>query len=140
RKVALYRQTMRARHGRDGHVTLMAHTFVGDRAEIDAKVRPALAAYLASSFTMQVERERGLGSGVDYERLSPANRKALVAGAVDRFVAESGLIGSTDGCAARAADLAAHGVDEIACLIDFGLARDDVMASLDRLLDVRTRI
>ncbi len=43
------------------------------------------------------------------------------------------FIGTVDHCATQAERLQASGVDEIACLIDFGIGFDDAMASLRRL-------
>jgi hypothetical protein len=43
------------------------------------------------------------------------------------------FIGTLDQCAQQAERLSENGVDEIACLIDFGIGLNDVMASLRRL-------
>lgn len=43
------------------------------------------------------------------------------------------FIGTIDECANRARRLGEFGVDEIACLIDFGIGVDDTMAGLHRL-------
>jgi hypothetical protein len=43
------------------------------------------------------------------------------------------FVGTFDHCARQAECLKANGVDEIACLIDFGIGVDDVMGSLARL-------
>ena len=43
------------------------------------------------------------------------------------------FIGTFDQCAKQAERLSENGVDEIACLIDFGNGFNDLMASLRRL-------
>jgi len=43
------------------------------------------------------------------------------------------FVGTLEHCTKQAALLKENGVDEIACLIDFGIGSDDVMASLRRL-------
>jgi hypothetical protein len=43
------------------------------------------------------------------------------------------FIGTFDHCAQQAKRLSENGVDEIACLIDFGIGFNDVMSSLRRL-------
>ncbi len=43
------------------------------------------------------------------------------------------FVGSPDRCAQQAEFLGENGVDEIACLIDFGIGSEDVLASLRRL-------
>src|SRR5262249_47360379 len=48
----------------------------------------------------------------------------------------SGLFGSMDRCLAMVRRVAAIGVDEIACLIDFGVATDEVLGGLPRLKQV----
>ena len=46
------------------------------------------------------------------------------------------FIGTFDHCAQQAERLSENGVDEIACLIDFGIGFNDVMASLRRLSEI----
>jgi len=43
------------------------------------------------------------------------------------------FIGTSDHCAQQAERLSESGVDEIACLIDFGIGFNEVMTSLRRL-------
>jgi alkanesulfonate monooxygenase SsuD/methylene tetrahydromethanopterin reductase-like flavin-dependent oxidoreductase (luciferase family) len=43
------------------------------------------------------------------------------------------FVGTLEQCARQAESLYANGVDEIACLIDFGIGYEDVMDSLHRL-------
>ena len=43
------------------------------------------------------------------------------------------FIGTLDHCSQQAEWLRENGVDEIACLIDFGIGMEDVMGSLRRL-------
>lgn len=69
--------------------------------------------------------------------LAPAERAALLEHARDRFLESSGLIGTPERCAAQVERLRAIGVDEIACLIDFGVPVADVLASLPVLDRVR---
>jgi alkanesulfonate monooxygenase SsuD/methylene tetrahydromethanopterin reductase-like flavin-dependent oxidoreductase (luciferase family) len=49
----------------------------------------------------------------------------------------SGLFGTPERCLAQLARLRAIDVDEIACLIDFGVPADEVLASLPLLDQVR---
>ena len=46
------------------------------------------------------------------------------------------FVGTLDHCIHQAGCLKEWGVDEIACLIDFGIAIEEVMASLRRLSTV----
>ena len=54
-----------------------------------------------------------------------------------RYFKTAGLFGSPASCMATIEKLKQYGVDEIACLIDFGVAADDVLASLPYLDELR---
>ena len=57
--------------------------------------------------------------------------------AFERYFKTAGLFGSPASCMATIEKLKQFGVDEIACLIDFGVAADDVLASLPYLDELR---
>ena len=59
--------------------------------------------------------------------------------AFERYYETSGLFGTVDSCTARVDRLAAIGVDEIACLIDFGVPTDVTLAHLEQLDQLRQR-
>jgi hypothetical protein len=48
------------------------------------------------------------------------------------------FIGTVERCAQQAARFVEYGVDEIACLVDFGIELSDVMASVQRLASLLT--
>src|SRR5436190_240656 len=58
---------------------------------------------------------------------------AILDHAFERYFATSGLFGTVERCRQMVARLTAIGVDEIACLIDFGVATEQVLDSLPRL-------
>jgi len=141
--IAAYRKAW-AEAGRpgDGYVTLMIHTFVDDDEErVRSLVREPLGAYLRTSVGLIKDMASAFptftGAGVDADQLlaslSPVEMDDLVEMAVERYSATSGLIGTPQQVATRATELAGLGVDELACLIDFGIATDDVLASLPHL-------
>ncbi len=69
RKTRLYRDTILEHHGRPGHVTLMAHTFVGETEDqIKAVARPALAEYLKVNIRMQQDHSTGIGESRGFLR------------------------------------------------------------------------
>ncbi|MGA2538841.1 MAG: MupA/Atu3671 family FMN-dependent luciferase-like monooxygenase [Terracidiphilus sp.] len=135
RKVGLYRAAIQTHHGRRGHVTLMAHTFAARNAsEIRTIVRPALASYLKVNIEMQKDNSTGRREGRGFSTLSPRESEILIRTHVNQDVQSPlSLIGTLDHCVGHAEQLQQDGVDEIACLIDFGIGFDDVMASLQRL-------
>ena len=118
-------------------VTVMLHTFVANDEEAAlALTREPLRKYLASHAQL---RERLLGDtnlgdevrGIDYDRMLDELLK--------RYVGKISLLGSPMSCAALVERLYAIGVNEIACLIDFGVHEDDVLANLaniKRLQDI----
>jgi natural product biosynthesis luciferase-like monooxygenase protein len=152
-KIRAYREARREA-GLDpatGIVTLMLHTFVGeDEARVKERVREPLERYLESSLSLlgrnawafpAFRRPNGAqeaGNG-DLADLDPQERAALLAHARERYYESSGLFGTPERCLEQVARLRAIDVDEIACLIDFGLPADEVLASLPLLDRVRGR-
>ncbi len=135
-KVATYRES-RARHGHDpraGRVTLMLHAFVGtSMAEVREKVREPLTDYLRTSLGLISSLVKGIDPGLDLEQMSPADKDDMLAFAFDRYVETSGLFGTPEDVLEMAERVQEADVDEIACLIDFGVDADSVMESLHRL-------
>ncbi|MDY7094443.1 MAG: MupA/Atu3671 family FMN-dependent luciferase-like monooxygenase [Acidobacteriota bacterium] len=145
-KLAIYRQAWReAGHppleledGRssDGYVSLMLHTYVGQRAEaVRETVREPFKAYLKTSFGLM----RSLAPGQDLEAMTEEDMARLLDRAFDRYFETSGLFGTPAQCLDMVDRLKDLGIDEIGCLVDFGVDRDGVMASLELLDLVRRR-
>ena len=134
-KIALYRQAWReGGHAGSGHVTLMLHTFVGtDVDEVREIVREPLCAYIKSSFDLLSGLGQAIGRETDLRDLPDSELDELVAQAFDRFFDTSGLLGTPEHCADLIDQLKAIGVDEVACLVDFGIAHDRVLGALDHL-------
>jgi natural product biosynthesis luciferase-like monooxygenase protein len=121
-----------------GTVTLMAHTYVGtDDADALRRVNGPLRAYL-KSYVAQTTSSRGADGRVT--ALAPADLDTLAEFALRRYLAWGSLLGSAQTCAKTLADLRDLGCDEVACFIDFGLGRDEVLAGLYRLADLREDI
>ncbi len=150
-KVAAYRRAYKesGAAGR-GQVTLMLHTFVGEDTDaIREIVREPMVNYLRSSaslvknFVSSWTAYRGNtgrtveADGDEFSKLSAEDMDDLLNFAFERYFETSGLFGSEERCmdmlrAAYAAD-----VDEIACLIDFGVDDDLVLQHLNDLSRVR---
>jgi natural product biosynthesis luciferase-like monooxygenase protein len=124
-----------------GRVTVMLHTFVGaSREAVEAAVREPLSAYLKTSFGLLRSLAESAGLKQDPRQLPPGELDLLVARAYQRYVAAgAGLIGTPDSCAATVERLRQLGVDEVACLIDFGVPAEQVLASLTHLDELRRR-
>jgi natural product biosynthesis luciferase-like monooxygenase protein len=118
-----------------GTVTLMAHTYVGtDDADALRRVTAPLREYLKSYVAQTASnRERVTAGGT----LASADPDVVAEFALRRYLAWGSLLGSAQTCARSLADLRDLGCDEVACFIDFGLGREEVLASLYRLADLR---
>jgi natural product biosynthesis luciferase-like monooxygenase protein len=140
-KIAVYREARRqAGHPGPGHVTLMLHTFVHrDPAVVRAAAAEPFRRYLKSSVDLMRGFGRSMGIDVDDAAFTDADLDALVHRAHERFFETSGLFGTPQACAAMVGRIEEIGVDEIACLIDFGVATEDVLASLPYLDALRRR-
>lgn len=126
-----------AGHTGEGKITLMLHTFVGaDADEVRETVRGPFSEYLKTSLDL-IAKNSSLG--VDPKKLSPDDIDDLIERVFDRYFESSGLFGTPAACLQRVEQLKGIGVDEIACLIDFGVETDSVLESLTWLDEVRQR-
>lgn len=133
RNIATYRAALAEAHGttRRGQVTLMVHTLLGDSDEsVLAEVREPFSRYLASSLDL-IMRSTPTTTGLT--DVSGEDRRVLVDRAFERYARDSGLFGSLETTARAVLRFAEAGVDEVACLIDFGVPRARVLAGLDLL-------
>ena len=138
-KIKLYRESL-ARHGHDpaaGKVTMMLHTFVGDDPqEVLQKVKAPLTNYLKSHLNLIETGAESLNLQVDIskEEYQEKYRDQLAEFAFQRYYRANALIGTPTSCMKMVERLKGMGVDEVACLIDFGVDVDSVMESLDHLV------
>ena len=149
-KIKVYRDTLKE-CGRDPEqftVTLMLHTLVGDdREQVRELAREPMISYLRSAAGLikqyawafpAFKRPQGAANpmDLDLQSLEPEEMDAILEFAFLRYFDDSGLFGTVDEAVARAEQLSAIGVNEIACLIDFGVATDTVLESLKPLASV----
>lgn len=152
-KVQGYRQAWReAGHAGEGQVALMLHAFVGDDGpEVLAMARAPLKAYLRSALDLirradwqfptwtDAQGPRSMAQALEAQPLTEPEVEALLEHAVDRYCRTSALIGTPDQALERLRAARAAGVDEVACLIDFGIPADTVLAHLGSLQALRAR-
>jgi natural product biosynthesis luciferase-like monooxygenase protein len=133
-KIAVYRHA-RADAGLDpsqGIITLMLHAYAGrDEDEVIAVAKPALKTYLEThaEFAAPLLAQQN----VDVDSLDAAAKLALLGRAFNKYRRWRSLIGTEDYCSEMLSRCAAEGVDEVACLVDFGLPAAEVEASLRRI-------
>jgi natural product biosynthesis luciferase-like monooxygenase protein/amino acid adenylation domain-containing protein len=152
-KIRIYRNARTsAGFGGEGQVTLMLHTYVGDSMEaVKAVVRDPMCKYLGTSLdliknapfafpTFKLPSEsvadkvkRGLST------FSREDMEVLLEFAFERYFETSGLFGTVERCVDMVDRCKVAGVDEIGCLIDFGVPVGQALQGLRALNDVRVR-
>ncbi|WP_328912317.1 MULTISPECIES: MupA/Atu3671 family FMN-dependent luciferase-like monooxygenase [unclassified Streptomyces] len=144
RGIAAYREELTACHGSGarGHVSVMVHTLLGpSRESVRSLVRTPLREYLRSSLDL-ILRSSGVpaAAGGAPLKLSAQDEEFLLDRACDRYFDTVGLFGTVADGVAAARALEEAGADEVACLIDFGVPEDDILAALPALAEVRGRL
>jgi hypothetical protein len=112
----------------------MLHTFIGeDKDEVRERVRASFTNYLRSSVGLIAGLLKSLQLPLDLNSMSSKDMDDLLTYAFDRYFDTSALFGSPDTCAEMVEHLKGIDVDEIACLIDFGVEENAVLQSLRHL-------
>jgi natural product biosynthesis luciferase-like monooxygenase protein len=124
------------------HVTLTLHTYVdavpGRAAQL---ARQPLADYLGTYLDgsrSAIERRADLAGTVG--QITVADRRAILRSMADRYIATRSMIGTPAHAVSVCRRMRAVGVDEVACLVDFGLPPGDVLAGIEELLRVRDEL
>jgi len=149
-KIEVYRKAWKdAGHPGEGKVALMLHTYVGTSVEqVKEVVREPMKGYLKSSmmliqqhawsfpaFKRHAKEDKSFKD--NFLNLSPEDTDALLDHSFERYYETSALFGTVESCVQTVEDVRGIGVDEIACLIDFGIDSATVMESLPRLNELR---
>lgn len=109
----------------EGRVTLMLHTFLGsDEEQVRRVVKAPFVEYLASSMDLWS------GSDKRFEDMSDEERAQVLDFAFERYCRTAALFGTPASCLGMVQKLRRIGVDEIACLIDFGVDERKVIDGL----------
>lgn len=135
-KLPLYRQALGAAgHDPDAFkAAVFMHAYVGEDTDaVREQVREPFKAYLGQTLHLLGNLSRSLNLGLNPAELDAADREALLDFAFERYFSERSLMGDAAACRARIAELRRAGVQEIACLVDFGLPPDQVLAGIERL-------
>jgi natural product biosynthesis luciferase-like monooxygenase protein len=144
RKVAAYRAAWEAAgHPGRGTVSLMLHTFVGeDDAEVRRQVTAPMLRYLGSSahlvggYTTSVPFFQQRCARIDGE-LTQADLEAALEFSFEKYYQTSSLLGTMDACLDMTDRIRENDIDEVACLIDFGVGVDEVLDALPLLDELR---
>ncbi|MEV6409930.1 MupA/Atu3671 family FMN-dependent luciferase-like monooxygenase [Kribbella sp. NPDC051718] len=130
KNIAAYRA---ARKSEGGIVTLMLHTYIGAEGEdVRAVVQDPLRDYLRSALSLY---DRGRADKAAASTIDDAMVEELLDVAFDKYYLTGSLLGSPEKAAKTIAEVQEQGVDEIACLIDFGLPAEAVLGGLKRFAE-----
>jgi natural product biosynthesis luciferase-like monooxygenase protein len=145
-KIAVYRKAWRdAGHEGEGHVTLMLHTFVGsDEATVKETARQPMKDYLRTAMNLIAQHawtfpafkrhaKEGASFDDNFASLSSEDADALLDHAFERYYETAGLFGTPETAMRMVERCKEIGVDEIGCLIDYGIDSDTVLAHLEHL-------
>lgn len=139
-KITEYRKALAERPDADGwpgHVVLMTHTYLDDDEDAARElVRAPLSEYMRSSLGLLLGSQVDGRRKVDLATLSEEDTRFLVDRAFDRYF-DFGLLGTVPKATGVVEQIAEAGVDEVACLIDFGVPTDVALAGLARLAALR---
>ncbi|MCC5972566.1 MAG: LLM class flavin-dependent oxidoreductase [Rubellimicrobium sp.] len=149
-KIAIYHDALRAagHDPKDHKVTLMLHSFLCDTRERAREIaREPMKSYLRSAAGLikqyawafpAFKKPAGVSNPMqlDLRSLSKDEMEGILEFAFLRYFDDSGLFGTIEDALMRVEQLKRIGVDEIACLIDYGISADQVLDGLKPLATV----
>ncbi len=150
-KIAVYRQAWKAHgHPGQGTVTLMIHSFVGESDEaVKEIVRQPMRQYLASSldlikqaawsFPTFKQKTTSDGGQFSITHLSEQELDELLDFSFERYFETSGIFGTVETCLGIVDRIKGIDVNELACLIDYGVDTEIVLNQLPFLNQVKVR-
>jgi acyl carrier protein len=126
----------------------MLHTYVGESDDaVRELVRGPMKSYLASSvslikhfawtFPAFKRPAGGKMADIDLTTLTEAETDAILEHAFERYFETSGMMGTPETCMRMVERAKAAGIDEIGCMIDFGVHKDAALEGLKLLNVVR---
>jgi natural product biosynthesis luciferase-like monooxygenase protein len=132
-KISAYR-TARERAGfapGEGRVTLMLHAFIGDDEEdVRNLVRPPMREYLRNNLNLHLDLAKARRLEQSLPQFGQEDEAALLDFAFERYFTAGSLLGTAAKCSRTVRQLSRLGVNEIACLVDFGLPDEAVLGAL----------
>ena len=111
----------------------MLHTFIGSGRRPPSGARSASR----SSATWRARSTCGAWARPASTTLSPRKRADLLEYAFERYYQKTALLGTLASCGRMVEAVSAAGVDEIACLVDFGVDPAAIMTGLEHLDELR---
>jgi natural product biosynthesis luciferase-like monooxygenase protein len=134
-KISQYRQALaETGSGWPGHVTLMMHTYLDEDPEAAREhLRGPLERYLMESLDLFQSSVRRGAEGLDLSGTQDRYVRFVLRQAFERYLESGGLFGTVEQARGMVEKVRDAGVDEIACLIDFGVPPEQVLRGLQHL-------
>lgn len=136
KRIDIYREARR-QHGwnpDEGKVTVTLHTFIGPTLDdVRREAQAPYCQYLKSNFSLLKGLAVSRGVDVDVSQLDDSQLDQLLAYLFDKFLGDRSLLGTPQTCAKLIGQLAEVGVNEVACLLDFGIPTDKILDHLPQL-------
>jgi natural product biosynthesis luciferase-like monooxygenase protein len=134
----------RAAHARYGwppdsaNVAVTLHTFIGTTLdEVRCHAGQPYCRFLRDNLGLLKNLAFSRGMQVDVSSLPPDQLDEVITLIFEKFLGNRSLLGTPESCLAMAQQLAAAGVDEVACLLDFGPSPDAIRQMLPRIAQLR---
>jgi phthiocerol/phenolphthiocerol synthesis type-I polyketide synthase D len=132
-KIKLYREAL-VRGGYDpqaGKVAVALHTYLaGSMDAVLADAHGPYCSYLKSNVKLIEKLAQSRGIPLEMSRMEPDQLDEAVRWIFEKFFRARSLLGTPESCADLVARLAGVGVQEIACLLDFGPAPQAILGGL----------
>lgn len=133
-KIQIYKKSLTS-HGYDANsftVTVMLHTYIAKTDDIAIKAceRP-FKNYLRQHASLL--ENFAASNGINFKNLPTDELEEIINAAFNRYVNTSSLIGSIETCRKRISQFKEIGINEFACLVDFGLDAESILESLGEI-------
>jgi natural product biosynthesis luciferase-like monooxygenase protein len=140
-KISKYRKAL-IKHGHDPEsrcVTMMLHTYVDDdEEEVREIVRQPMIDYLKSHIGLVNMMAKSLNIRANNaDPNDPVWLDYAASFGFERYYQTGSLLGTPERCLSVIQSLKQMGVDEVACLIDFGVDSDLVLRNLSKLNELK---
>ena len=138
-KIKIYRSARReaGHQASEGRVAVTLHAFVSDSIEEVRRVAgPAYRDYLRANLGLLKQLAFSHGQSMETESLTRAELDDILQWLFEKYAGGRSLMGTVETCSQTCGELARIGVNEIACLLDFGPDTDDVLANLRFLAEL----
>ena len=137
-KIKIYRESLKIHGHPRQKVALFIHTFVGESDEHAKKiVQEPFREYLKSTLDLIGHLTSHHPGDMKIENMQDDQKEALLQFAFERYFSERSLMGSIEKVKGMIQKLKNIGIDEVACLVDFGVDTQQVMQSLKLLSEVK---